>query len=69
MKFLSYRGYKGTIEFSEIDNCFHGRVIHVKNIISYGGNNIDELKQTFEAAIDDYLDSYFNNSNVQQLSY
>lgn len=55
---LKYKGYSGTVEYSEEDNCLFGKVIGMnKNIISYEGKTIDELKADFEAGIDLYLDS------------
>jgi predicted HicB family RNase H-like nuclease len=55
---LKYKGYSGTVEYSEEDNCLYGKVIGMhKNIISYEGKTIEELKADFEAGIDLYLDS------------
>lgn len=55
---LKYKGYSGTVEYSEEDNCLFGKVIGMnKNVITYEGKTIDELKADFEAGIDLYLES------------
>ena len=55
---LKYKGYSGTLEYSEEDNCLFGKVIGMnKNIISYEGKTEEELKNDFEAGVDLYLES------------
>lgn len=50
-----YKGYVGTIEFSEPDNCYWGKVIGINNGILYEGDDIEALLKDFEEAIDFYL--------------
>ena len=53
---LKYKGYSGSVEYSEEDNCLYGKVLGMsKNAITYEGQDLAELKQDFEGAIDDYL--------------
>lgn len=55
---LKYKGYSGTVEYSEEDNCLFGKVIGMnKNIITYEGRTVEELKADFESGIDLYLES------------
>jgi predicted HicB family RNase H-like nuclease len=54
---LHYKGYSGSVEYSEADNCLCGSTLGMKkNVISYEGSTIDELRADFEAGIDNYLD-------------
>jgi predicted HicB family RNase H-like nuclease len=54
---LHYKSYKGSVEYSEADNCLFGSVLGMKkSCILYEGNTIDELKADFEAGIDSYLE-------------
>lgn len=56
MGYLTYKGYKGSVEYSDADNCLFGKVIGInKNFIVYEGQSLDELRKDFEDAIDDYL--------------
>ena len=53
---LKYKGYSGSVEYSEEDNCLYGKVLGMsKDAITYEGAALTELKQDFEGAIDDYL--------------
>lgn len=52
---LEYKGYVGSIEFSEIDSCFFGKVQGIRSLISYEGESATELVLDFHAAVDDYL--------------
>jgi len=55
---LKHKGYSGTLEYSEEDNCLYGKVIGMnKNLITYEGKTLEELKADFEAGIDLYLKS------------
>lgn len=53
---LEYKGYVGSIEFSETDAVFYGKVQGIRSLISYEGENAKELLEDFHNAIDDYLD-------------
>ena len=52
---LKFKGYHGSIEFSIEDDCLHGRLLGIDDIISYEGNSVKEIKTAFEEAVDDYL--------------
>ena len=52
---FEYRGYIGTIEFSEEDALFFGKVMGIRSLISYEGKNANELISDFHSAVDDYL--------------
>lgn len=56
MDYLEYKGYKGSIEYSKEDKCFFGKLQGMtRDLVTYEGNNIEELKADFEGAVDDYL--------------
>ncbi len=53
---LKYKGYIGSVDYSEQDNVLFGRVLGMsKDAITYEGTTIDELKADFEAAVEHYL--------------
>lgn len=52
---IEYKGYIGSVEFSEEDSLYFGKVKGINSLISYEGKDIDELTQDFHGAIDDYL--------------
>ena len=57
MNKLEYKGYFGSIEYSQEDDCLFGKVLGMPdNLISYEGNTATELYTDFKEAIDTYLD-------------
>lgn len=52
---MKYRGYVGSIEFSEEDGIFFGKVQGIHALISYEGATLQELENNFCGAVDDYL--------------
>ena len=55
MNTMSYKNYTASIEFDGRDNIFVGRVLGLDSIVSFHGESVAELRQAFEAAIDDFL--------------
>jgi len=52
---MEYRGYRAHIEYDEETRVFHGRVLCTRDVIMFEGRSVDELRQSFQSAIDDYL--------------
>lgn len=52
---MEYKGYIGSVEFSEEDALFYGKVQGIRSLISYEGTNASELISDFHGAVDDYL--------------
>lgn len=53
---LSYKGYFGSVQFSEEDRVFHGKMEFIRSLVNYEGTNVDELETAFREAVDDYLE-------------
>ena len=54
---MEYKGYIGSVEFSEEDGVFFGKVQGIRSLISYEGTTAKKLVSDFHGAIDDYLKS------------
>ena len=54
---IQYKGYIGSVEFSEEDSIFYGKVMGIRSLISYEGESARELLEDFHGAVDDYLES------------
>ncbi len=52
---MKYKGYTGSVEISEEDNCLFGRVLFIRSLLSYEGQTLEEIKKDFKDAVDDYL--------------
>ena len=53
---MEYKGYLGSVEFSEEDALFYGKVRGIRALISYEGSTARELLTDFHGAVDDYLE-------------
>lgn len=54
---IQYKGYIGSVEFSEEDGIFYGKVMGIRSLISYEGESAKELLDDFHGAVDDYLET------------
>ncbi len=55
MNTMSYKGYTARVDFDERDSIFVGRVLGLRDIISFEGSTVAKLRAEFEAAINDFL--------------
>ncbi len=53
---LTYKGFMGSVHFSADDKVFHGKLVGVKDLVTFEGDAVDELIKTFYAAVEDYLE-------------
>lgn len=54
---LEYKGYVGSVEVSEEDGIFFGKVMGIRSLISYEGESFTSLKNDFHNAVDEYLET------------
>ena len=67
MNYLEYKGYLGTVEYSSEDDVLFGKIIGLQNSsITYEGNTLAELKADFYQAVDDYLQSFPEESLAEK---
>ncbi len=52
---LIYKGYIGHVEFDDEADIFHGEVINTRDVITFKGRTVAELKKAFHDSINDYL--------------
>ena len=52
---LEYKGYLGSIEYSDEDEVLHGRLEFIRDLVAYEGMDAKSLKAAFHEAVDDYL--------------
>lgn len=52
---MEYKGYVGSVEFSEEDGLLYGKVQGIRALLSYEGKSVEELKEDFHEVIDEYL--------------
>ncbi len=52
---MEYKGYFGKVEFDDEAGIFHGEVLDTRDVITFQGQSVDDLKAAFQESIDDYL--------------
>ena len=55
MNTLKYKGYVGSVAYSEPDRVFFGKIEGIDDLVNYEGESVTELTAAFHEAVDDYL--------------
>ncbi|MBE6094439.1 MAG: type II toxin-antitoxin system HicB family antitoxin [Schwartzia succinivorans] len=66
---MEYKGYIGSVEFSERDELFYGKVQGIRSLISYEGSTAAELVADFHGAVDDYLTLCEEEGTKPEIAY
>ena len=66
---IEYKGYLGSVEFSEEDGLFYGKVMGIRSLISYEGETAKELLEDFHGAVDDYLETCVAEGKQPEVAY
>lgn len=53
---MLYKGYYGSCEISVEDDCLFGKIEYIRDLISYEGTTVSEIKKAFHEAVDEYLE-------------
>ena len=61
---MEYKGYLGSVEFSEEEAVFFGKIMNIRSLISYEGKNVMELSEQFREAVDEYSSICENNETL-----
>lgn len=52
---MQYLGYTAVIQFEDDDGLFYGDVMDLRDMITFSGASVEELRQAFKQAVDDYI--------------
>ncbi len=53
---MTYKGYSAKVDFDDEAMIFHGEVTGIRDVVTFQGKTVDELKNAFHDSVDDYLD-------------
>lgn len=53
---LKYKGYIATVQIDPEAGVLHGRVMGLRDVITFEVESATDLQREFEASVDDYLD-------------
>jgi predicted HicB family RNase H-like nuclease len=54
---MTYKDYTARIEFDDRDMLFVGRLLGIRDMVSFHADNVPELRAAFEEAVDDYIET------------
>ena len=60
-----YRGYIGSVEYSEEDGVFFGKLIGIRDLVSYEGKTLELLEKDYRKAVDFYLANAKNSEKSE----
>ena len=52
---MEYKGYVGRVEFDDDACIFHGEVVNTRDVITFQGASVRELRSAFRESVEDYL--------------
>ena len=61
---MTYKGYLGSVAFSEKDNVFFGKIEGINGLVNFEGESVQELTAAFHEAVDDYL-AYCKDEGIE----
>lgn len=53
---MEYKGYFGSVTFDADNDRFHGEVVGIRDVVTFQGRSVEELRQAFHDSVDDYLE-------------
>jgi predicted HicB family RNase H-like nuclease len=55
MNTMTYKGYDALVTYDEEAELFHGEVMNMRDVITFEGSSVGELKLALLESIEDYL--------------
>ncbi len=52
---MEYKGYIGKVEFDDETGVLYGEVINLRDVITFQGESVQEVRAAFQESVDDYL--------------
>ena len=52
---MEYKSYIGTVEYSAEDHVFHGILSGIRDSVSFEGDSVSMLEESFHNAVEEYL--------------
>lgn len=68
MNILKYNGYEGSVEIDMDRGVCRGKILFIKDLVTYEAKTPDGLRKEFEAAVDDYIKTCRQLGRVPQKS-
>ena len=66
---LQYKDFIGSVHFSAEDDLFFGKIEGINDLVTFEGSNVNEIKNAFQEAVDDYIDICRQTGKTLKKSY
>ena len=66
---MTYKAYIGSIHYSTEDEVFFGKLEGIDDLVTFEGRSVDELKEAFVEAVEDYVDTCKRNNKEPLRTY
>ena len=53
---IKYKDFVGLVRYSDEDNIFFGKIEGINDLVTFEGTSVNELRNSFTEAVDDYLE-------------
>lgn len=53
---FTYKGYIGKVDYDAGAGIFHGEIINTRDVITFQGKSVSELKKALKESVEDYLE-------------
>lgn len=61
--FLCYKGICAFAKYHEEDGIYHGKIEDISDLVTFGGQTLEEVSADFKDAVNDYLDGEVVDTN------
>ncbi len=52
---MQYKDYTAQVEYDDAEGTFHGRVIGTRDVITFAGTTVEELRAAFRDSVEEYV--------------
>jgi predicted HicB family RNase H-like nuclease len=54
--YLEYNEFHGTVNYSNEDAAFYGKIVGINDLVTFEGTSVKELQKSFKEAVEDYIE-------------
>ena len=58
---LNYGRFRGSVEYSNYDCCWYGKILCISDLVTYKAKSFEDLKEEFVIAVEDYEKTLYEN--------
>lgn len=69
MNVITLNGYVAAVSLDEEAALFHGEVVNIRDVLTFQGRSLEELRQAFKDTLDDYAAWCIERGKTPERSY